>query len=318
MASVSLSKGDRAAVPMLCAEVDKLRQERSSVAQRVKFIESSKCTKDPNAKLTEVAAMEKRLCELDTEIKDLFIQVKSSVHGALHSTVNTAVMSVLDTDVAIDAIDGPLAVVRKQAKQMAALANRQLNAIEDVHAAKIAASCSNLLTADAVDRLHILTDTTVDGVGDLKAPAVSEVDELAASLGLDATPGEASSVPPVCDAAGSDGAPAGSGGDPAEDADADAAAAPVVARPKGRAKGKAKQPAVSGSEKCRFCSFSRDRQATVTKHEKKEHPEKYAQNIAPPKKRARKTDATDPAQTQLWGCTSVQTTSENSNGTSES
>ena len=179
MASVSLTKGDRVAVPMLCAEVDKRRQERSSVVQRVKFIESSKCAMKPDVKLAETASMEKRLCELDTEIKDLFIQVKSSTHGAIDTAVNMTVMSVMDTQVKIDAIDGPVAVAHKRAKQMVALANSQLKAIEDVNVATDAASRSNMLTADAVEHMHTLTDTTVEG--DLKAPATSEVDESAAA-----------------------------------------------------------------------------------------------------------------------------------------
>ena len=109
--------------------------------------------------------------------------------------------------------------------------------------------------------------------------ASTGVDELAASLDLDDIPDET----PASGSAPSTQAGLAPSGDDARI---------VVADP--------------GGFTCRFCPFDRGRKATVTKHEKKEHPEEYAKNAAPaPKKRgAKNVEApNDPAHTHLWDCT---------------
>ena len=93
-----------------------------------------------------------------------------------------------------------------------------------------------------------------------EAPAAvisSEVGELAASLGLNATPDEtsASSAP---------------------------SALPGLAPPGDDARIVVADP---GGFTCRFCSFDRGRKATVTKHEKKEHSDSYIK-LAPKKRGA--------------------------------
>ena len=66
--------------------------------------------------------------------------------------------------------------------------------------------------------------------------------------------------------------------------------------------GEAEQPTVplEGSVACRFCPYSRDHKASVTKHEKKDHPEEFADNVASASEKRRK--PVDPEQTLLWGC----------------
>ena len=143
MASIYFSKGDRVAAPTLCATVDKLRQERSTVVQRIKFYGSSNCTKSAEVKLAEVTIMEKRLGELDIESKELFRQVKSSTRGAVHETLTEVVMNVLSTQGNIDAIDAPLDFALKTAQRQLVLANQQVQNIAKIKAAKEVASCNH-------------------------------------------------------------------------------------------------------------------------------------------------------------------------------
>ena len=267
MLAKHLSKGDRAAAPDLCAAVVRLRQERATVVQRVKFTESSKCTKSADVKRDEMADMEKRLGELDIEIKDKYEQVKSLTDGVVHAVATVLTTSVQHTQGTIDAMDVHIDVARKRAKQQVAIAEKQLKDIEKVQNAKDAASSSHSQTVDVVKKMDTITDKAASPEPDQVEATPSEADQVEAMPSdapqADAMTAETDQVdattPETCPAIADALARLGISDRP----NMDEPAAELVDKP----------PMI----KCRYCtSYEHANKGSMTRHEKKCGGDSYA------------------------------------------